>query len=67
MGTFQSMLDAQNFIETIEKRQGLKIGSIEEIAYRKGFINKRGLKYFIDLYEDSEYGEYLQRVLRDED
>lgn len=67
MGTFQSMLDAQNFIETIEKRQGLKIGSIEEIAYRKGFINKRGLKYFIDLYEGSEYGEYLKRVLRDED
>lgn len=67
MGTFQSMLDAQNFIETIEKRQGLKIGSVEEIAYRKGFIDRKGLLYFIRLYEGSEYGEYLKRVLRDGD
>ncbi|MGC8926696.1 MAG: glucose-1-phosphate thymidylyltransferase RfbA [Myxococcota bacterium] len=63
MGTFQSMLDAQNFIETIEKRQGLKIGSIEEIAYRKGYISKKGLMYFIKLYEGSEYGEYLRGLL----
>ncbi len=62
MGTFQSMLDAQNFIETLEKRQGLKIGSIEEIAYRKGFITKKGLKYFIKLYEGSEYGDYLKGI-----
>lgn len=67
MGTFQSLLDAQNFIETLEKRQGLKIGSIEEVAYRKGFIDKDGLKYFIKLYEGSEYGEYLKSVIYDSD
>ncbi len=67
MGTFQSMLDAQNFIETIEKRQGLKIGSVEEIAYRKGFIGRSGLEYFIKLYEGSEYSEYLKGVLNDKD
>lgn len=65
MGTFQSMLDAQNFIETIEKRQGLKIGSIEEVAYRKGFIDEGKLRYFIELYEGSEYGEYLRGILND--
>lgn len=64
MGTFQSMIDAQNFIETIEKRQGLKIGCIEEIAYKKGFIDTRRLNYFIKLYDGSEYGEYLKKFLK---
>ncbi len=63
MGTFQSMLDAQNFIETIEKRQGLKIGCIEEVAYVKKYITKKDMKYFIKLYEGSEYGEYLRRII----
>ncbi|MCX7959743.1 MAG: glucose-1-phosphate thymidylyltransferase, partial [Deltaproteobacteria bacterium] len=67
MGTFRSMLDAQNFIETIETRQGLKIGSIEEIAYRKGYIGRKGLEYFIRLYKGSEYGDYLQGILNEED
>ncbi|MCX7943574.1 MAG: glucose-1-phosphate thymidylyltransferase RfbA [Deltaproteobacteria bacterium] len=67
MGTFQSMLDAQNFIETIETRQGLKIGSVEEIAYRKGYIKKEGLRYFIELYKGSEYADYLQEILNEKD
>ena len=61
-GTHQSLLDASNFIATIEKRQGLKIACIEEIAYRRGFIDKDQLLKLADKYKNNQYGEYLRRI-----
>ncbi len=61
-GTHESLLDASNFIATIEKRQGLKIACIEEIAYRRGFIDKQQLLSLADRYKNNQYGEYLRRV-----
>lgn len=60
-GTHDSLIDASVFIKTIEDRQGLKIGCIEEIAYRMGFIKKRAL---LDIARamKSNYGEYLRRI-----
>ncbi len=58
-GTHQSLLDASNYIATIEKRQGLKIACIEEIAYRKGFIDKKQLLNLADKLKKNQYGEYL--------
>lgn len=64
-GTHDSLIDASMFIKTIEERQGLKIGCIEEIAYRKGFINAGQLKRLADVIP-AGYGEYLKGVLKDE-
>ncbi len=61
-GTHQSLLDASNFIATIEKRQGLKIACIEEIAYRQGFITKDQLLSLADKYKNNQYGDYLRRI-----
>ena len=61
-GTHDSLLEAANFIQTIEKRQGLKIACLEEIAYRKGFITKDELKMLADEMASSDYGEYLLRL-----
>ena len=61
-GTHESLLEASNFIHTIEKRQGLKIACIEEIAYKKGFIDKDRLLYLADLHKSSSYGEYLIKI-----
>jgi len=58
-GTPESLLDAANFIATIEKRQGLKISCIEEVAYRMGFISKEMLKENIDQLPNSYYKDYL--------
>ena len=58
-GTHESLLDAANFIETIQKRQGQKIGCIEEVAYRKGFIGQRQLLELAGPYMKNEYGKYL--------
>ncbi len=58
-GTPESLLDAANFIATIEKRQGLKISCIEEVAYRMGFISKAMLKENIDQLPNSYYKDYL--------
>lgn len=60
-GTFESLIEASEFIQTIEKRQGLKIGCIEEIAYRKGFISKQNLIELSRKYKNS-YGEYLLKI-----
>jgi glucose-1-phosphate thymidylyltransferase len=60
-GTHESMLDASNFIHTIEKRQGLKVACIEEIAYEKGYINKEQLIKLAEPLQKNEYGQYLLR------
>lgn len=61
-GTHDSLLEAANFIQTIEKRQGLKIACLEEIAYRKGFINKSQLHVLAEELASSDYGEYLKNI-----
>jgi glucose-1-phosphate thymidylyltransferase len=61
-GTHDSMADATNFVKAIEDRQGLKIGCIEEVAYRKGFISKDMLLVLADKYSKGGYGEYLRRA-----
>ncbi|MCP4004921.1 MAG: glucose-1-phosphate thymidylyltransferase RfbA [bacterium] len=62
-GTHESLLQAANFIETIEHRQGLKIACLEEIALRQGFINTRDLEALLDEMPASEYRDYVSRVL----
>jgi glucose-1-phosphate thymidylyltransferase len=62
-GTFDSLHDASEFVRVIEKRQGYKIGCIEEIAYRKGFITKEHLLTLAKEIEKSGYGIYLKRVV----
>jgi len=62
-GTHESLLQAAQFIETIERRQGLKIACPEEIAYRMGYIDARQLEALAKPLEKSGYGEYLLRVL----
>jgi glucose-1-phosphate thymidylyltransferase len=61
-GTFDSLSDACEFVRVIEKRQSQKIGCIEEIAYRMGFINHNQLMELADKYAKSGYGEYLRKV-----
>jgi len=61
-GTFDSLIEAGQFIEVIEKRQGLKIGCIEEVAYRKGFIDKNQLGNLAEKYMKSGYGKYLAMI-----
>ncbi len=65
-GTHESLLEASNFIETIEKRQGLKIACIEEIAWSKGFIGKEQLLDLAEPMKKNQYGEYLFRLLKDQ-
>ncbi|PZF72727.1 glucose-1-phosphate thymidylyltransferase RfbA [Taibaiella soli] len=62
-GTFDSLIQAGQFIEVIEKRQGLKIGCIEEIAYRNGWINDEQMNKLGDLYLKSGYGSYLKQMI----
>jgi glucose-1-phosphate thymidylyltransferase len=61
-GTFDSLIQAANFVQVIEQRQGLKIGCIEEIAYRKGFINQEQLLTLAKPLEKSGYGQYLKNL-----
>jgi glucose-1-phosphate thymidylyltransferase len=63
-GTFDSLSDASEFIRVIEKRQGMKIGCIEEVAYRMGFIDEEQLKQQADGLIKSGYGRYLFDVLK---
>ena len=62
-GTFSSMNDASEYIRVIEKRNGIKIGCIEEIAYRQGFIDKQQLQKIADPLVKSGYGKYLLQIL----
>lgn len=64
-GTYDSLIDASMFIKTIEERQGLKIGCIEEVAFRMGYINRRQLQGLASKINTS-YGEYLYKILEDE-
>jgi glucose-1-phosphate thymidylyltransferase len=64
-GTYDSLIDASNLIKTIEQRQGLKIGCIEEIAFRNGYINKKGLWKIIK-EAPGTYSEYLRKIASDE-
>jgi glucose-1-phosphate thymidylyltransferase len=61
-GTFDSLSDATEYVRVIEKRQGLKIGCPEEIAYRMGFINKQALEKLANGLKKSGYGEYLKNI-----
>ena len=62
-GTHRGLLDAANFVEAIQTRQGLYVACIEEIAYRKGYINKEKLKDLAEPLLKTEYGKYLMRVV----
>ena len=61
-GTFDSLSDASEFVRVIEKRQGTKIGCIEEVAYRNGFISKQELLKLSESLSKSGYGKYLERM-----
>ncbi len=61
-GTFDSLNDACEYVRVIEKRQGLKIGCLEEIAYRMGYISKEQLLDLAEGFKKSGYGEYLKRI-----
>ena len=62
-GTHESLLEASNFVETIEHRQGLKIACLEEIAYRKGYITEAQVMEVADYSADNEYCKYLKRLI----
>ena len=62
-GTHESLLAASSFIETIERRQGLKIACIEEIAYKMGYINKEKLQNLGKKLEKNQYGQYLLKLV----
>ncbi|MBQ9074163.1 MAG: glucose-1-phosphate thymidylyltransferase RfbA, partial [Muribaculaceae bacterium] len=61
-GTIDSLMEASNFIETIEKRQGFKIAALEEIAFRRGFIDNEQLKRIAQPMKSNEYGQYLIKL-----
>ena len=63
-GTQEAMIDASNFIKTIEDRQGLKVACLEEIAYEQGFIEMGKLKELAGKYRNN-YGEYLSKLIED--
>ena len=62
-GTIQSLMQAAQFVQVIEERQGLKIGAIEEVAYRMGYISKEELKQIAEPLRKSGYGEYLLNII----
>jgi glucose-1-phosphate thymidylyltransferase len=63
-GTFESMIDAATYVQIIEKRQGLKVGCVEELAWRQGWIDDAQLAKLADELSASTYGEYLRGLLR---
>ena len=64
-GTYESLLQASNFIATLEQRQGLKASCIEEIAYKRGYIDKKQLLELAEQYKNSLYGKYLLKLARE--
>jgi glucose-1-phosphate thymidylyltransferase len=65
-GTYESLLQAANFIATLEQRQGLKASCIEEIAFKRGFIDKNQLIALAEPVKKSQYGKYLLRIASDD-
>ena len=65
-GTFESLNDAGEFVRVIEKRQGTKIGCIEEVAYRMGYINEQKLLDISAQLDKSGYGIYLRKLIDEE-
>ena len=63
-GTYSSLIDASNFIKTIEERQGLKIGCVEEISYREGFVSKGKLRSLGESIKTS-YGKHILDLLKE--
>ena len=62
-GTYDSLIDAGQFVKTVEKRQGLKIACLEEIAFHNGWISKVELMSQVQRYKKTSYGEYLMKIL----
>lgn len=63
MGTNESLIDASIFVKAVENRQGLKIACIEEIAYKKNFINKKKFIKLIGKFKNNSYGKYLNKII----
>lgn len=63
-GTVESLIDAGTFVQTLEKRQGMKVACLEEVAFRQGFINRDQLLALIQPLEKSGYGIYLKEIIR---
>ena len=63
-GTFESLADATEFVRIIEKRQGRKIGCIEEVAYNMGYIQESQLAMLAEKYAKSGYGDYLKNLAK---
>lgn len=61
-GTIDSLMEASSFIEAIEKRQGLRVAALEEVAYRRGFIDAQQLRAIAEPMKNNEYGQYLLRL-----
>ena len=64
-GTHDSLAEASNFVEVIEKRQGLKIGCLEGIAYRRGWISEEKMRELAQPMIKNEYGQYLLKVIEE--
>ena len=64
-GTHGSLLDAGNFVRTLEQRQGLQTGCLEEIAYEQGWISRDDLRVRAEMLKKNEYGGYLVGLLKD--
>jgi glucose-1-phosphate thymidylyltransferase len=64
-GTHDSLLEASQFIATLERRQGLKVACVEEIAWRNGFIDDAQLEKLAQPLAKNGYGQYLQRLLKE--
>ena len=65
-GTPESLLEASHFVSTIEKRQGIKIGCIEEAAYKNHWVTKRQLKKIYKDMQNSSYGKYLEKIIKNQ-
>ena len=65
-GTFDSLSEASNYVETIEKRTGQMIACLEEIGYNNGWLTKEKLQESIDLYSKNSYGEYLKNLIKND-
>ena len=64
-GTYASLLQAAQFVQTVEERQGLKIGCVEEVAYRRGYIDAKALLALAEPLKKSGYGVYLEQILKE--